>query len=159
MAALKFIKSATAEGLTRLINGLIKGKRNLVLGKDQTPTPAAAPHNLYKHPVAGLTLEFTTPAGTVTFSDNLDCNEIIAEINALSGAGAHLYKVDDNGGMVLALWDDTTPVVLKATGTANGYFGFPTSASALLTQTAVAPANIKSIIVDVLSRQFIAFYT
>lgn len=159
--ALKFIKAATAEGMARAINGIITGKRDLIAGRDQSPTPAAAPNNLYKHPVNGLTLIFTAPAGTVTFVGDRDYKQILADIAAVIGAGqAHLWKVDVNGGMVLSFWDDTTPMVLSHLGTANAYFGFATGAADPdLTQSVINPANIKSMLIDVLSRQFITFYT
>lgn len=160
--AIKFIKSSTAEGMARLLNGLILGKRNLILGRDQRPNPAAAPNDLYKHPVNGLTLIFTTPAVTVTFVGDLDSKQIIAALNA-SGLGtgkAHLWKTDSNGGMVLSFWDDTTPMVMSHTGTANSYFGFSTTAADPdLTQTVVNPTNIKSMLIDLQSRQYVTFYT
>lgn len=158
--ALKFIKAATAEGMARAINGIITGKRDLVAGRDQSPTPAVAPNNLYKHPINGLTLIFTAPVGTVTFVGNRDYKQILADIVAVVPGIAHLWKVDANGGMVLAFWDDTTPVVMSHLGTANAYFGFSTTvADPDLTQSVIPPANIKSMLIDVLSRQFVTFYT
>ena len=160
--ALKFIKASTAEEMTRRINGLITGKRNLIVGRDQRPNPAAAPNNLYKHPIDGLTLIFTTPVATVTFVGDLDSKEIIAALDA-SGLGtgkAHLWKTDPNGGMVLSFWDDTTPVVMSHTGTANAYFGFSTTpGDPDLTQSVINPANIKSMLIDFVSRQYVTFYT
>lgn len=158
--AIKLLKADTAANMTRLLNGVVMGKRNLVMGRDQSVAPDAAPHNLYKHPVAGLTLEFAAPAKTVTFSANLDLNEIVAEINAeLTVTGGHLFKMESNGGMVLALWYDASPVTLKDTGTANAYFGFSTvAADPDLVQTAVAATDILQILVEPLSRQYVTFY-
>lgn len=155
------MKADTAANMTRLLNGLVLGKRNLVMGRDQSVTPAVAPNNLFKHPVAGLTLIFTTPGGTVTFSGNLDLNEIVSEINvAFSGEYAHLYKMDSNGGMVLALWNDTTPVVLADTGTANSYFGFSTTVSDTnLVQAPIDPLDLIEIVIEPLSRQYVTFYS
>lgn len=159
--AIKCIKSATAEGMVRSLNGMVLSKRNLVAGRDTRPNPSAAPNNLYKHPVNGLTLIFTVPVVTVTFAADLTSVQIVAAILAANAAtGAHLWKVDANGGMVLALWNDAAPVTLADTGTANSYFGFSTTAADPdLVQTAINPANIKSMLIDVLSRQFITFYT
>jgi hypothetical protein len=158
--AIKFMKADTAANMTRLLNGVVMGKRNLVMGRDQSVAPTAAPHNLFKHPVAGLKLEFSAPVKTVTFSANLDLNEIVAEINTeLTVTGAHLLKMDGNGGMVLALWNDASPMTLKDTGTANSYFGFSTTAADPdLVQTAVAPTDLLQIVVEPLSRQYVAFY-
>ena len=158
--AIKIIKSATAEGMARSLNGIISGKRDLIAGRDSSPNPAAAPNNLYKHPINGLTLIFTAPVGTVTFVGDRDYKQIIADIVAVAPGVPHLWKVDANGGMVLAFWDDAAPVVLSHLGTANTYFGFSTTpADPDLTQTVINPANIKSMLIDVLSRQFITFYT
>lgn len=160
MATLFNIKASDADKLTRLINGIIVSKRGLVVGRDQSPSPAAAPNNLYKHPVSGLTLEFTTPLATVTFSGDLDFKEIVAEINTQAGADvAHMYKFDDNGQQILVLWNDTTPVVLGEAGTANPYFGFSTDAGdADLVQNPIDPADITAIVVEPLSRKYVCFY-
>lgn len=159
--AFSIIKASSPELLIRFLNGLVISKRDLTLaGKDQRPNPAAAPNNLYKHPVEGLTLIFTTPAATVTFSADLDFKEILAEIEGTAGmeGKGHLLKTDPNGGMVLTFWDDTTPVVMSHTGTANAYFGFSTTAAdPHLTQTATAVADVHNISTDPLSRQWIAF--
>lgn len=161
MAIVKFMKASSAEAMTRQLNGIITGKRDLVRGRDQSGNPPAAPNNLFKHPVDGLTLIFTTPGFTVTFSADLHLKDIVDEINTAAGTDiAYLYKVDANGGMVLAFWDDTTPVVMLHTGTANAYFGFSvTAADPDLTQTPVDPTKIKSMIMDPNNRQFITFYT
>lgn len=161
MATLYNIKASDADKLTRLINGIIVGKRNLVVGRDQSPNPAAAPNNLYKHPVSGLTLVFTTPIATCTFSDDLDFKEIVAEINAAAGSEvAHMYKFDDNGAQVLVLWNDTTPVVLGEGGTANTYFGFSTTAAdPSLAQSPIDPVDIIEIVVEPLSRKYVCFYS
>jgi hypothetical protein len=153
------IKADTPEELARRLNGMVLGKRNLIVGKDTRPNPSAAPNAMYKHPVAGLTLNFTTPVGTVTFSDNLTAKQIVDEINAALGPNvARLYKIGPNGQMVLALWDDATPVVLLHTGTANAYLGFATTAAdPQLTQVAVAPTDIVSVVCESLSRQYVAF--
>lgn len=155
--AIQVIKAATPELLARLLNGAVWGKKNLIQGRDVRPNPSG--DDLFRHPVSGLTLIFTAPAGTVTFSDDLTWKEIIAEINTeLAGVIAHGFKVDPNGGMVLALWDDATPVVLAETGTANAYFGFSTTAADPdLTQSVVDPADIINIHPDSLSKQWIAF--
>jgi hypothetical protein len=154
---ISFIKAKDPEQLSRLLNGLVLSKKNLSLGRDLGPR--AMPGDLYKHPVAGLTLIFTTPGFTVTFSANLDLKHIVAEINTAAGKDiAHLIHFDDNGGQVLAIWDDTTPVVMLSTGTANTYFGFSTTvADPHLTQTATDPDNIVAIVVEILSRQYVAF--
>ncbi len=157
--AFSLIKAPNPELLARYLNGLVVSKRNLVVGRDQRPNPTAAPNDLYKHPVSGLTLIFTTPIATVTFSADLDFKQIIAEIEATVGmAGkAHLLKTDGNGGMVLAFWDDATPVVMANTGTANEYFGFSTTAADPdLTQTAVPKANVHSIQTDPLTKLWVA---
>lgn len=158
--ALQYIKADTAEHLTRAINGLVVGKTGLIRGRDQSPTPAVAPNNLYKHPVNGLTLIFTAPVGVVTFVGDRNYKEIIADIEAVVAGVPHLWKIDANGGMVLALWHDTTPVTLSDAGTANDYFGFSTTpADPALVQTPIPPANIVSINVEPLSRQYVCFYT
>jgi len=157
--AYQTIMASTPDELARRLSGLVQGKRNLIQGRDLGPNPASAPNNMYKHPVSGLTLIFGTPAGTVTFSGDLTANQIVDEINTALGSDvARLYKVGQNGQMVLALWDDTTPVVLLHTGTANTYFGFSTTASdPSLTQTPIAASDIVSIVCESLSRQYVAF--
>lgn len=154
---ISFIKAKDPEQLTRLLNGLVLSKTNLSLGRDQGPL--AVTGDLYKHPVKNLTLIFGTPAVTVTFSDNLDLTHIVAEINAAAGSViAHLIRLDDNGGQVLALWNDTTPVILLSTGTANTYFGFSTTlADPMLEQSPTAATDIIEIVVEPLSRQYVAF--
>lgn len=161
MAILKSMTASTQEELTRLINGLIKSKFNLVMGKDQRPNPAAAPDNLYKHPLNGKTLIFTAPAVTVTFSADVDFKEIVDQINTQAGSEvAHLLKETSNGGLLLVLWNDVTPVVLSETGTANAYFGFSTTAAdPLLTQTPIDPTKIVSIVIELQGRKFVCFYT
>jgi hypothetical protein len=158
--AFKIMKAPTAEQLTRQLNGLVVGKTDLVRGKDQSPNPAAAPNNLYKHPIGGLTLVFNTPAVTVTFSGDLDFKQIISEVNTAAGVDiAYLYKVDGGPGMVLAFWDDTTPVDLDDTGTANSYFGFSTTAAdPTLVQLPIPKADVHTILIDFAGRQYIAFY-
>ncbi len=160
MATTQAISAATYTELLRLLNGVISSKRNLVVGRDINPNPDLPPNNLFKHPVDGLTLEFTSPAATVTFSADLDYKEIVDEINTQAGAEiAHLVRGGSNGELTLSLWDDTTPVVLKESGTANAYFGFSTTAADPdLTQTPIAPANIIAIDVEVLSRKWVCFY-
>ncbi len=158
--ALQVIKAPSPEALARALNGVVLSKKNLIQGRDVRPNPSTTPgEDFYRHPVNGLTLIFATPAGTVTFSGNLTWKEIIDEINtALSADVAHGFKTDPNGGMVLALWDDTTPVTLLDTGTANSYFGFSTTAGDDdLEQTPVAAGDIISIHPDPLSKQWIAF--
>jgi len=154
---ISFIKAKDPEQLSRLLNGLVSSKTNLSVGRDQGPL--AVTGDLYKHPVGGLTLNFATPAGTVTFSANLDLHHIVSEINAAVGSVvAHLMKSDDNGGQVLVLWNDTTPVVLLETGTANSYFGFSTTtADPKLTQSPTNPTDIIEILIEPLSRQYVAF--
>lgn len=163
MAILKNIKASDADQLTRLINGLVLGRQNLVLGRDRSPNPTAAPNNLYKHPLNGLTLDFTTPAGTVTFVGDLDFKQIVDQINTQLGTDvANLWKAEQvgNGAMNLALWNDTTPVVLADTGTANEYLGFSTTpADPSLTQTPIDPTKIIEIVVEVQSRKYVCFYT
>ena len=158
--AFKIMKAPTAEQLARQLNGLVVGKTDLVRGRDQSPNPAAAPNNLYKHPIGGLTLVFNTPAVTVTFSADLDFKEIVDEINTAAGVDiAYLYKINGGPGMVLAFWDDTTPVDLDDTGTANSYFGFSTTAGdATLVQTPIASTDVHNIMIDFTGRQYIAFY-
>jgi hypothetical protein len=153
------LKADTAEELTRKLNGMVLGKRNLIVGPDTSPNPSAAPNNLYKHPVSGLTLIFTAPVLTVTFLSDLTSKQIVDAINTAAAATiARLRKVGLNGEMVLALWDDTTPITLSHTGTANDYFGFSTVLSdPALVQTPVTHTNILSIIVENLSRQYVAF--
>ena len=160
MSILKSISAATHEELTRLINGIVSSKANLVVGKDISPNPAAAPDNLYKHPLSGKTLVFTSPAATVTFSADVDFKEIVDQINTQAGSVvAHLAKVTSTGGLYLVLWNDTTPVVLSDTGTANSYFGFSTTAADPdLTQTPIDPANIVAIVIEVQSRKYVCFY-
>lgn len=158
--AFSLIKAPTPELLTRYLNGLIVGKRDITLaGRDSRPNPAAAPNDLYKHPVNGLTLIFSVPAVTVTFSADLDFKQILSECNtALSGTKAHLLKTNPNGGMVLSFWDDTTPMTMLHTGTANSYFGFSTTSSDPdLVQTATPKASVPAIIMDPSSKQWVAF--
>jgi len=152
------IKAGTAEELARRLNGMVLGKRNLIVGRDTGPNPPAGPNNLYRHPVAGLQLVFSTPALTVTFSANLTCNQIVDEINTAAATTlARLHKTGPNGEMVLALWNDTTPITLLHTGSANSYFGFPTAvADPLLVQTPVAKTDIVTILAENLSRQYVA---
>lgn len=161
MASFRTLSAPTHELLSRYLNGLVVGKRELVLrGRDDRPNPSTvAGHDLYKHPVSGLTLIFTTPAVTVTFSANLDWKDIIGEIVAANPAiGPHLLKTDPNGGGVLAFWNDTTPVVLSHTGTANAYFGFPTTPGHVgLTQNPTPNTAVHSIHPDPLSKQWVAF--
>lgn len=158
--AFKIMKAPTAEQLARQLNGLVVGKTDLVRGKDQSPNPAAAPNNLYKHPIGGLTLVFNTPAVTVTFSADLDFKQIVSEINTAAGTNiAYLYKVDGGPGLVLAFWDDTTPVDLDDTGTANSYFGFSTTAGdPTLVQSPIPDTDVHNIMIDFTGRQYIAFY-
>ena len=158
--AFKIMKAPTAEQLARQLNGLVIGKTDLVRGRDQSPNPAAAPNNLYRHPIGGLTLVFNTPAVTVTFSGDLNFRQIISEINTAAGVDiAYLYKSEIGPAMILAFWDDTTPVDLDDTGTANPYFGFSTTAGdATLVQSPIAAANVQTIMIDFTGRQYIAFY-
>lgn len=160
MAILKAISAATYTELLRLVNGLVSSKANLVVGRDISPTPAVPPNNLYKHPLAGKTLDFAVPAGTVTFPADVDYKQIVDEINTqLATEVAHLVNGGSNGQLQLALWDDAAPVTLADTGTANAYFGFSvTPADPSLVQTPVPPANIIAIDVEVLSRKWICFY-
>jgi hypothetical protein len=143
---LKTLSATSAETLTRTLNGLVQGRRNLSQGIAVGPTASG----LYKHPVAGLTLNFSTPVATVTFVGDLDLKQIVAAINSQVGAVvAHLYQLERSGTFVLALWDDATPVTLLHTGTANSYFGFSTTADdASLVQSPVDSDNIKSIRAD-----------
>lgn len=161
MASFRFLSASTYAQLNRLLNGLVVSKRDLTLrGRDNRPNPDTTPgHDLFKHPVAGLTLIFTTPAATVTFSGNLDWKEILAEITAVNPAiGPNIVKTDPNGGGVLAFWNDTTPVVMLHTGTANSYFGFSTDAAdPLLTQNPTPNTAVHTIIPDPLSKQWVAF--
>jgi hypothetical protein len=152
------LKADTSEELARRLNGIVLGKTNLIAGRDMGPNPSAAPNNMYKHPVSGLTLELSTPAVTVTFSGDLTARQIVDEINAAAGSTVgHLYKVGPNGQMVLALWDDAIPVALDSTGTANAYFGFSvTPGDSTLVQSPVTRTNIVSISVENLSRQYVA---
>ncbi len=160
MAILKAISAATYTELLRLVNGIVSSKRNLVVGSDSRPNPAVAPNNLYKHPVDGLTLDFAVPAGTVTFPADLDYEEIVDEINTQLGTEvAHLVNDGSNGQLKLALWNDTTPITLADTGTANAFFGFSvTPADPSLVQTPIDPADIIAIDVEVLSRKWVCFY-
>lgn len=161
MASFRLISAPTHAQIARLLNGLIVGKRDITLrGRDSRPNPdTTAGHDLFKHPVAGLTLIFTTPAATVTFSADLDWKEILAEITAVNAAiGPNIVKTDPNGGGVLAFWNDTTPVVMAHTGTANSYFGFSTTmADPALTQNPTPNTAVHSIIPDPLSKQWVAF--
>lgn len=146
--SLKSITAATDTELTRAINGMVVGKTNLFVGRDKSPSPAAAPHNLYKWPTNGLTLIFATPAKTVTFVGDLDLHEILAAINTqVTSVVAYLRKTDGNGGQNLALYvDDGTPIVLSDTGTANALLGFSTTpADPRLTQHVIDPTKIISI--------------
>lgn len=160
MAAFRLISAPTHELLARYMNGLVRSKRIITLGRDVRPNPDTTPgHDLFKHPISGLTLVFSAPAATVTFTDDLDFKEIIEEINDQAGAEvAHLLKTDPNGGSMLVLWNDTSPVTLADTGTANEYFGFSTTASdPALVQAPVTGTEVHSIIPDPLSKQWIAF--
>lgn len=160
MAILKALSASTYTELLRLVNGIISSKANLVVGRDISPNPEAAPNNLYKHPLAGKTLVFSVPASTVTFSEDVDYKEVVSEINAHVGSVvAHLVNGGSNGQLQLALWNDSSPVTLADTGTANSYFGFSvTPGDPDLVQTPIAPANIISIGVEVLSRKWVCFY-
>lgn len=158
--AFRIISAATHDLLVRQLNGMIKGKRVITVGRDTRPNPdVTAGHDLFKHPVSGLTLIFTTPAATVTFSGDLDFKDIIEEINTQAGAEvAHLLKTDTNGGSVLSLWNDTTPVTLGDDGTANTYFGFSSTPSdPLLVQESVPGTDVHTIVADPLSKRFVAF--
>ena len=150
------LKAPDAERMARVLNGLVLGRTNLSRGKDPGPANGA----LYKHPVSGKTLIFTTPAAlTVTFASDRTMSEIVSDINTAAGKViAHLYKTGDNGEQNLALWDDTTPVKLSHTGTANPYLGFSvTAADPSLTQNVIAPTDIIEIVCEPLSRQYVAF--
>ena len=77
----------------------------------------------------GLTLIFSSPNGTVTFSDptgaGLTLDNVITQINAvhaLSGIGVNW--VDQCMGLFLS--DKSAGVTLSKSGTANTYFGFST---------------------------------
>lgn len=159
MASFKTIIAGTVDELIRELNGFIRGGRDITSqGRDVRPNPdTTAGHNLYKHPVAGLTLVFSTPAATVTFSADLDWKGILDEINTQVGADVAYVLSTDGPGRILALWDDTTPVVLSHTGTANTYFGFSTtSGDARLTQTKYVNTDIFSVSPDLLSKQWVA---
>ncbi len=125
MAIVKFMKASSAEAMTRQLNGIVIGKTNLVRGRDDRGTPTVPPNNLYKHPVAGLTLIFTTPGFTVTFSDDLHCKAIVAEINAAAGSTiAYLYKTDANaekGVKVIGVFpeDSHPPIIYPVAETAS----------------------------------------
>lgn len=151
-------KASDAAQLARELNGYVNSKRNLNNGKDRSPNPAV-PGQLYKHPVNGLTLVFSTPGTTVTFAANLDMYEIVSEINTqVTSDVAHLSKTGPNGEMTLILYDDAAPVTLSHTGTANSYFGFSTTSSDPgLAQTVTLAEDIISIVVENLSRQYVAF--
>lgn len=157
--AFRKISAATVDELLRALNGMVVSKKDLTLrGQDNRPNPdTTAGHNLFKHPVNGLTLIFTVPAVTITFSDDLDWKEIMTEIEAAAPGIGHLLKTNPNGGSVLAFWDDTAPVTMLHTGTANPYFGFPTGAADPdLVQTAVPAADVYAIQNDPLSKQWYA---
>lgn len=157
--AFRVLKAGTIDLLLRQLNGLVVGKREITLsGRDVRPNPdTTSGHDLFKHPVSGLTLIFTTPVATVTFSADLDWKEILEEIEAQAPGVAHLLKTNANGGSVLAFWDDTTPVVLSNLGTANPYFGFSTTGSDPdLTQTPVPAANVYTIQPDPLTKHWTA---
>lgn len=151
---LKVITASTREELERKTRGRILGKYILNVGRDINPSPAAAPNNLYKHPVDGLTLNWTGAApNTVTFVGDLDFREIVAAINAVEDV-AHLEKVDANGGVVLSLYGEVDAVQLSP-GTANAYLGLPAGTTA---QGGMDAATIISITLDPSNRCWACFY-
>ena len=148
---LKSVAAPTHTELCRIINGLIAGTRVLNVGPDQGGSPIPT-NNLYKHPIAGLTI--TWSSGTHTFASNLTFKEIITALNFGDDVW-HLHKADANGGLVLALWNDIAPVTLSP-GTANAYFGLP----ALLTyQSPITDFPIMTIGIDPVNRCWVCFYT
>jgi len=148
---LKSITAPTHSELCRLVNGLITSTRVLNVGPDQNGSPVPS-NNLYKHPIAGLTLNWS--AGTYTFLSDLTFKEIVAALN-FGDDDWHLYKVDANGGLVLALWNDLTPVSIEP-GTANTYFGLPATST---DQVAIPDNQIVTIDTDPVNRCWVCFYT
>lgn len=148
---LKSLTASTPENLCRIVNGIVLSKRTLNLGyQGQGVSPL-----LYKHKVGGLTLNWINGAvpGTITFASDLNFQEIVAAIEAVTPGSAHLFKVDAGGGLALAFWDDNDGVSVLA-GTANSYFGFSASS-----ETQITKANaVTHVVVDSLSHTYTAFY-
>lgn len=158
---LKVISHQTQEGLLRLVNGGVFGKRVLNVGRSVDPADYGDPSKLYKHPVAGLSLNWYTDSFySVTFSGNLTYKEIIEELHAASTLGPNLYKVDPSGALVLAFWDDRDVGAAEVynNGTANSYFGFPVAPAPTAVQQKVDLNVIKGITVDPVSRVYSCFY-
>ena len=75
------------------------------------------------------TLEFTAPAGTVTFTtpnstlqDSLTVKEILTQIDAVLGAG--WAKVDAEGHLIITDPTGAVAVILAGASTADGLLGF-----------------------------------
>jgi len=110
---LKILQFSALQEAEHVINGGIIGGRELVVIEGKV------------YGLDGKTLIFTTPAGTVTFSDKVGAGhtlaEVIAEIKAVH-AGLQPKFVKKS------LWViETTPtngVVITGAGTANPVFGF-----------------------------------
>jgi hypothetical protein len=104
-----------------LVNGAIRS------GGTSQVSPAEKMFGLH-----GLTLIFTTPTLTITFSDatnaGLSMTDIVTQI-AAAGTAPNKVVPKLRGQRVLALWNtvDGNNVVLANTGTANTLFGFSTT--------------------------------
>lgn len=90
------------------------------------PIEEAGPSNTTVYGLNGLTLVFTTPSHTVTFSDTsmggLSLSAIVAQITAVLGVSANVKIVSRR--IIITEASPTTGVVLSNTSTALAKLGF-----------------------------------
>ncbi len=140
------VKSSFNEGiLMSLLDNPIINDRNISAGAD----------------VVGLTLEFTVPLVTVTFTgtDPLTAKDIVSQINAAVAGSAKLVKYDNRGNQLqeerILLSRGVTGLTLGNTGTATGILGFPTGAATV--QAAVHSARFTTPFLLRQSKKWILF--
>lgn len=110
--SIRIIRCETNDDVEHLLNGGITGGREIV-GRE----PVLGLH--------GLKLEFTNPAGDVTFSDPTGAGLFPKDIKAqIEAAQATLKVTFRNNRILLVMAALTSAVKLNKTGTANAIFGF-----------------------------------
>lgn len=91
------------------------------------PIKTAAPSDTTVYGLNGLTLIFTNPSHTVTFSDTsmagLSLSAIVAQITAVLGGSANV-KISTDRRIIITETSPTTGVVLSNTSTALAKLGF-----------------------------------